>query len=402
MSIRKRGHNYWELCISEGIDTETGKQLRTYHSFRGTERQALQKHTDLQYARNHGVSVKPSRLTVSAYLEQWLGDYARLNVGERTLQGYRDMVKLHIGPELGKIPLDKLRPAHLQRYYSNRLDHGRKKAKLVTVKGEDATIIVDVRTGLSHQTVLHHHRLLFEALQTAVKWGLIYTNPAAATTPPKVRRREPHVLTEEQTSALLVAVEGTRLHMPVLLAVASGLRRGELLALRWADCDLKTGRITVVRALSETREHGVVVKEPKSKTSLRPVTLPAWAVEALKKHRAAQNEHRLEVGPAWQDNDLVLPADDGSLWTPNLLSGAFADFMRKQDALPRVTFHGLRHGHITHLLLRGVPIKTVSARAGHSGVAITGNLYGHILPGADEQAAAMLNDAYHAAASDGK
>jgi len=393
VSIRKRGHNYWEICISEGIDPETGKQIRTYHNFRGTEQAAKRKHTDLQYMRDHGVSVKPSRLTVAEYLDQWINDFARLNVSPRTLQGYRDMVKLHIGPELGTVKLDKLRPAHLQRYYSQQLDKGRKKPKVTQVTKDDGTTDELVKTGLSPQTVLHHHRLLFEALKTAVKWGLIHTNPAAAVQAPKVRRQEPSVLTEEQTEKLLAAVEGTRLYLPVVLAVGSGLRRGEILALRWSDVDLETGKVTVMRTLSEGRDFGLMFKEPKSATSRRVVTLPTFAVEALKEHKKAQATRRLEVGPGYKDQGLILPNDDGSPWAPNLLTGAFGDLIRKTD-LPRVHFHDLRHGHITHLLLRGVPLKVASARAGHSGIAITANLYGHLLPGADEEAAAKLNDAY--------
>jgi len=393
VSIRKRGHNYWEICINEGVDPETGKRIRTYHSFRGTERQAHRMHTDLQYARDHGMSVQPSRLTVSEYLEQWLNDYARLHVSPRTLQGYRDMVKLHIGPELGKIKLSKLRPAHLQRYYSNRLDSGRKKPKVRQVTEEDGTTTEEVVKGLSPQTVQHHHRLLYEALSTAVKWGLLHVNPADAVTAPKVRRKEPTVLTEEQTEMLLTAARGSRVYLPVVLAVGSGLRRGELLALRWSDIDLETGKVTVLRTLSETREDGLTFKEPKSATSRRVVTLPAFAVEALKEHKKAQAAHRLQVGPGYKDHDLVMPNEDGSPWAPNLLTGAFGDLIKKLD-LPRVRFHDLRHGHITHLLLRGVPLKVASARAGHSGIAITADLYGHLLPGADEEAASRLDSAY--------
>ncbi|MBN1319454.1 MAG: site-specific integrase [Thermoleophilia bacterium] len=190
-------------------------------------------------------------------------------------------------------------------------------------------------------------------------------------------------------------MKGTRLYLPVVLAVGSDLRRGELLALRWSDCDLQTGKLTVTRTLSEGRDYGLMFKEPKSRTSRRVITLPAFALEALTEHKKAQATHRLEVGPGYKDQGLVMPNDDGSPWAPNLLTGAFGDTIRKLD-LPRVRFHDLRHSHITHLLLRGVPLKVVSARAGHSGIAITGDLYGHLLPGADEEAAAKLDDAYQA------
>lgn len=407
MSLRKRGHNYWELCISEGVDPSTGKKLRTYHNFHGTQREAEREHTRLQRARDMGIHVKPSSLKLSEYLDRWINDHARLHVSPRTLQGYKDIVRLHISPSLGTLPLDKLRPIHLQVFYSDRLDRGRIKPKPAKDKADSAgepPTSPDEAAGLAPQTVLHFHRLLHEALGTAVKWGLLAVNPADAATPPKVRRKELAVLTEEQTRTLLKAAEGTRLYLPVALAVASGLRRGELLALRWSDCDQEAGTIAVRRTLSETRE-GLLFKEPKSRTSRRVVTLPAFALEALKVHRKAQAAHRLEVGPGYKDQGLVLPSVDGSPWAPNLLTGAFCRLIDSL-ALPRVRFHDLRHGHITQLLLRGVPLKVVSARAGHAGIAITADLYGHLLPGADEQAAAKLDDAYtmrpQVAGSDGK
>ena len=395
MSIRKRGHNYWEICIQEGLDPQTGKKIRTYHSFRGTEREAQQENTRLQYARDNGVPLKPSKLSLAEYLEQWLNDYARLNVSPRTLQGYRTHVTLHIAPKLGKIPLCKLRPAQIQAFYSERLDQGRLRPKPIKRDPDQPDAEEELDTRLSPQTVLHFHHVLHEALKTAVKWGLLPVNPADAVSPPKVTRQDPHVLTEKQTAALLKAAESTSILTPIVLAVGSGLRRGELLALRWTDCDLDAGTLTIRRTLSETKAAGLTFKEPKTKTSRRTVTLPAFARETLSQHKEAQDAHREQLGDAYKDEGLVFPAEDGRPWAPNLLTGAFCRFVEKQD-LPRVRFHDLRHGHITQLLLRGVPLKVVSARAGHSGIAITADIYGHLLPGADAQAAAKLDDAYGA------
>jgi integrase len=247
---------------------------------------------------------------------------------------------------------------------------------------------------------MHFHRVLHEALGTAVKWGLLAVNPADAVTPPKVTRKEPTVLTEEQTLALLEASKGTRLHMPILLAVSTGMRRGEILALKRSDCDVKEGLINVRATVSQTSA-GIIFKEPKSRTSRRTVALPQFAVVALREHRRAQSASRLELGPGYQDTGLVVPSDDGSTWTPSLFTAAFCGFVEKLK-LPRIRFHDLRHGHVTQLLLAGVPLKVVSARAGHSGIAITADLYGHLLPGADELAAKKLNDALFPGAGRGK
>jgi integrase len=356
MSIRKRGHNYWEICIQEGLDPQTGKNLRTYHSFRGTEREAQQENTRPQYARDNGVPLKPSKLTLVEYLEQWLNDYARLHVSPRTLQGYRTHVTLHIAPRLGKIPLSKPRPAQIQAFYSERLDHGRLRPKPVKEEDQEPGREQKQETGLSHQTVLHFHHVLHEALKTAVKWGLLPVNPADAVSPPKVTRQDPHVLTGEQTAALLRAAEGKAIYAPVVLAVGSGLRRGELLALRWSDGDLDSGTMTSRRTLSETKAAGLPFKEPKTRTSRRTLTLPAFAREALSQHKEAQDAHRDRLGNAYKDEELVFPAEDGQPWAPNLLTGAFRRFVDKQD-LPRVRFHDLRHGHITSCYSAASPSK---------------------------------------------
>jgi integrase len=244
--------------------------------------------------------------------------------------------------------------------------------------------------GLAPQTVRHMHNLLHEACRSAVMMNLLAVNPADAVTPPRVRREEVKILDKAQTLALLQAARGTRLYLPILLAIATGARRGEILALRWQDVDLQAGVLTIRRSLSETRALGLSFKEPKSKKSARSIALPAFAVAALKEHKKSQAEEKMLIRATYQENDLVLPRWDGRPWAPNLLTGLFGDFMQKQQ-LPRIRFHDLRHGSISMLLMEGVPFKVVSARAGHSTVGITLDTYGHLLPGADEQAAASLD-----------
>ncbi len=153
--------------------------------------------------------------------------------------------------------------------------------------------------------------------------------------------------------------------------------------------------LTIRRTLSETKAAGLTFKEPKTKTSRRTVTLPAFACETLSQHKEAQDARREQLGDAYKDEGLVFPAEEAGRGRLTCSRALFAALVDKQD-LPRVRFHDLRHGHITQLLLRGVPLKVVSARAGHSGIAITADIYGHLLPGADAQAAAKLDDAYGA------
>jgi len=210
-------------------------------------------------------------------------------------------------------------------------------------------------------------------------------------------------LGEADTAALFAAAEGTRLYLPILLAVTTGLRRGELLALRWQDVDLDAGCLTVRQTLEEIAA-GLAFKQPKTAKSRRLVPLATMTVQALKRHKAQQKEDRFGFGPGYKDNDLVLPRWNGEPWAPNLLTGAFGDLMDRLD-LPRVRFHDLRHSHASQLLRQGVHPKIVSERHGHSTVGITMDVYSHLLPGLQEEAvgkvAAALQEAIDKRLADG-
>ena len=400
MSIRERGENVWEINIDLGHDPVTGRRRRAFHTFRGTKREAEAEERRLLVARDAGTYVAPSALKVETLLNDWIKAHSvGGNISARTAQGYSDMVRLHIGPELGDIKLCKLQPKHLQDFYTKELESGRVRKAAKAEESEASTDAPHPPQGekakseeqrLAPQTVLHFHRLLHEVLKYAVMAGYIAVNPADRVTPPKVRRHETSILDKNQTLALIDAVRGTRLYVAIMLAVATAARRGEILALRWTDCDLKAGTITIRRTLSETREHGLIFKEPKSRQSVRTITLPQFALAALKEHKRAQAEEIMANRPIYQDNGLVVPNWDGRPWKPSLLTGAFRGFMDKLD-LPRIRFHDLRHGSLSMLILANVPPKVVSARAGHSTIGITMDIYGHLLPGADAEAASRLD-----------
>lgn len=400
MSIRERRENVWEINIDLGNDPATGRRRRAFHTFRGTMREAQSEERRLLVARDAGTYVAPSALKVGEFLNDWLKAHeVGGNISHRTAQGYADMLRLHIAPSLGDIKLGKLQPKHLQDFYTKELESGRVPKPEKSKKSEDGKEAPQDRQStepkpedkrLAPQTVLHFHRLLHEALKYAVMAGYIAVNPADRVTPPKVRRHETSIVDKNQTLALIAAARGTRLHIPIVLAVGTGARRGEILALRWTDCDLKAGTITIRRTLSETREHGIIFKEPKSRQSVRTITLTQFALAALKEHKKAQAEEIMANRPIYQDNGLVVPNSDGRPWKPSLLTGAFGDFMNKLD-LPRIRFHDLRHGSLSMLILANVPPKVVSARAGHSTIGITMDVYGHLLPGADAEAASRLD-----------
>lgn len=228
-----------------------------------------------------------------------------------------------------------------------------------------------------------------------MKWELLARNPADAVEPPQPVHQEMQVLDETETATLLGEIENSRLYVPVLLAITTGLRRGEILGLRWSDVDLIKGSVMVVSSLEQTVE-GLNLKSPKTHRSRRAVALPPLAVDALRTHRAEQAAERLAIGSNYNDNGLVCPAPGGSPWRPDVFSASFTKAIRRMD-IRQVRFHDLRHSHATHLLRAGVHPKVVSERLGHSSVGITLDTYSHVLPGMQQDAVKLIDAALVAA-----
>jgi integrase len=372
--IRKRGKDSWAIVIDLGRDS-AGKRRQKWHTVHGTRKNAETELTRLLHQLDSGTYVRPTKMTVEEYLERWLKDYAEHNVAAKTFERYAEIARKHLAPNLGHFTLAKLHPLHIQEYYSLALERGRR----------------DGSGGLSAQTVVHHHRLLRTALQQAVKWQLLARNPADAVEPPRPRHKEVRALDEGETAKLLNAAKGKRLYMPVLLAVTTGLRRGEILGLKWSDIDLQDGTLAVRRSLEQTSVK-IAFKEPKSARSRRMVDLPQLTADALKWHRSDQARERLRAGAAYQELNLVCCMADGSLWQPTSLTHSFVALVHGIK-LPRIRFHDLRHSHATHLLHQGVHPKVVSERLGHSTVGITLDVYSHVLPGLQKEAAKRVDQA---------
>ena len=324
-----------------------------------------------------GSYFEPATTPFGEYLDQWL-DHVGDSLAATTRVRDRSIIDRHLKPALGHHALAKLTPMMLQAYYTEALKSGRDGGK----------------GPLSPATVLKHHHIIHRALRQAVRWQLLDRNPADAVDPPKALRTEMHVLNGPQTAALLVAAQSDRLHMPVLLAVSTGLRRGELLGLRWGDIDLVNGTVAVRQTINETSE-GIAFAGPKTAKSRRVLPIGATIVAALKRHRAAQDELRLALGSGYGDGDLVFAAPDGSPWSPAAFSLAFMRLLRK-TTLPTIRFHDLRHTHASQLLAQGVHPKIVSERLGHANIGITLDIYSHVLPGLQEAAVAAYDEALRA------
>ena len=309
-------------------------------------------------------------------MERWL-EHARSQVSPKTFERYCGVVRGNILPALGAVPITKLQPAQISEMYAKALHGGRRDGK---------------SGGLSPASVLYMHRILKAALAVAVsEWRLLPWNPADPIKAPKVKRRAMRALNATETAALLEAVRPYRLFIPVLLAVTSGLRRGEICALRWRSVDLsKAAQLAVVSSTEQTKA-GIREKEPKSGRA-RTVSLTALAVEELRRHKIRQAEELLQLGLRQSDDMYVVAQADGHPLKPNSLTHEFVRFIAGTD-LPKVRFHDLRHSHATQLLASGIHPKIAQERLGHATVAITLDLYSHVLPGMQADAASRVDEA---------
>jgi integrase len=350
-----------------------GKRHQKWQTVRGTKRDAQRELNTLLHSLQTGVYVEPTKLTVGEYLRRWLDDCAKTNVAAKTYERYDEIVRLHLIPGLGHFVLTRLQPLHIQETYSGMLSHGRR----------------DRLGGLSARTVLHHHRVLRQALQQAVRWQLLVRNPADAVEPPRPKLTEMRTLDWDEVVRFIELARGTRFYVPIVLDFAAGMRRGEILALRWKDIDLRAGSLAICQSLEQTRA-GLAFKEPKTKKSRRVIVLPAFAIETLKRHRAEQSALRMQMGGTYKNHDLVCPRPDGSPWPPGSFSSEFIDFAR-HHGFDSISFKSLRHTHATLLMKLGIHPKVVSERLGHSTVGMTLDVYSHVLPSMQQDAAEKID-----------
>ena len=368
--IRERSPGKFAIVL-DVRDPATGKNRRRWHSFRGSKRDAQIECARLVTALKGGTYIDPNKTTLAAFFARWL-DHIRSRVSPRTFERYSEIVNKNILPSLGGTMLARLRPAQISETYAAALANGRR----------------DGKGGLSPATVLYMHRILKHALADAVRWELLLRNPAAAVDPPKVERGSLTTYDMAQTAELLEALRGSRLFAPVMIGVLCGLRRGEICALRWRHVDLAGAALAVVESAEQTKA-GVRYKPPKSGRG-RSVALSATVVGELRAHRLRQAEELLRAGIRQSDDTFVYAREDGEPLQPRSLSQMWR-LARATLPLPGIRLHDLRHGHATHLLAAGVHPKIASERLGHSRVGITLDLYSHVLPGMQEDAAARVD-----------
>lgn len=376
--LRQRSPGSWELKYD--VDRADGRRRTVYRSFKGTRREAQAELARQLAAAADGTHVEPSKITVAQHIyarfEQWK---ASGTVSPKTAEGYAGLIDHHIVPHLGNKLLQKLTTRDIEAWHSTLLTSGR--------KGRYGR--PDGQAGLSTRTIGHAHRVLGKALREGMRHDLVLRNVATIQRAPKVTADEMVISTPEQVAELPARLEGHALAAPAIVALFTGMRRGEILALRWGNVDL-AGKIIKVRESLEATKAGLRFKPPKSKAGVRDITLPVIVVETLQAHRKVLLERRLMLGQGkLGDDDLAFPAWDGSPQHPDVFGSTWIKLAKELGL--GVSFHGLRHTHASQLIDAGVDVVTIARRLGHSSPAITLNVYAHLFRKDDGKAAAAID-----------
>ena len=370
--IRERSPGKWAIIV-DVLDQVTGERRRKWHSFAGTKRQAQEECARIVTLIKHGGYTEPTKITLGEFLDRWL-EHEASSVAPKTLERYAEIARKNIAPLLGKTTLAKLKAEAIDGAWTKALASGRR----------------DGKGGLSPRTVHHMRRVLIKALNQAVVWEILAKNPATLSKPPKVERKAMNAYGAETTAELLDALRGTRIFMPVLLAVMCGLRRGEIIALRWQSIDFANRRIAVTETAEQTLG-AVRHKETKTGRS-RTVDLSSTVLDELRRHRAAQAEEQLKLGIRPDEKSFIVAQIDGKPLQPRSLSHEWTRVLAK-TSLERIRFHDLRHSHATQMLAAGVHPKVAQERLGHSTIAITLDTYSHVMPGMGADAAEQVDAA---------
>ena len=384
--IRQRGAggDCWELKFDIDRDGGGRRQI-VYRSFKGTRREAQAELARQLSRAADGGHIPAHRITLGEYLRERLAHWRTVGtISPKTEQGYGELLRNQILPHIGDLKLQRLTARDIERWHAVLLTSGRKGPSGRPSQG-----------GVSPRTVGHAHRILNKALREAVRLELVLRNVCAAQRPPKIVAVEMHILSPAQVKDFPTVLDGHELAAPAVTALFTGLRRGEILALRWGNIDFMAKLLKVRESLEQTKA-ALRFKPPKSRAGVRDVALPDIVVEVLRGQRKRLLERRLLLGQGkLGDNDLVFPAWDGSPQGPEAFSAAWARFAREHGL--EVTFHELRHTHASQLIDAGVPLPEIAHRLGHSSPAITLSTYAHLFKKDDSKAAKAINDALNGA-----
>lgn len=337
----------WYVVISVVVG---GKRKKVWHRVGESLKEAQKLRTELLHKVNTKTFSYSGKMTLKEFLyDRWLPDYAEPELKISTLEGYKGIIKNHIAPGLGGLKLDKLSPGDIQGYMADRKRNG----------------------GLSSRTILQHYRIIHQSLGHAVQWELLATNPADKIKPPSFRseRFKPVLPPLKEVIKILETLKGTYFYVPSMIAFYCGMRRGEILALKWSNVNLDEGAFIVNETIFPS-EGGLVSQLPKNESSIRVVAFPESLAPILNDQKSSQDANRLKFNEYYLEKDLICCQEDGAPYNPDSFSKRFGEFIKKHN-LPHIRFHDLRHLNVTGLIAAGTDIGTVQKQVGHNSLGTT-------------------------------
>lgn len=373
-SYRKRyrtdGSHYWQITIELPKDPVTGKRVRKYKSVDGKKKDAeLAMH---EYIREieKGYHVTDSKITIAEWIDTWLEVYITPNVSPTTLSRYEGMIKRYIKPLIGRMQVQQLNTLAVQAWVNG--------LKVSPVSGKE----------MSASTVKHVYHVLKGCMDKAVLAGIIPRTPCVGIMLPKGQKKPPVIYDEEQIKQLIAAAKGTEMELVLFIELCTGMRRGELLGLRWQDIDWDKNQIHIVNNRVVVNGKSVI-KAPKTESSCRTIDVPEQLIRDLHKHKMNCWANRLRLGKAYTETDYVIVHPDGKPIYLEYLSQLYTRLQEKAK-LPKATFHSLRHLCASIMLLQGVDVKIAQQQLGHADINTTLGIYAHVLPSAAKEAAAKI------------
>lgn len=376
-SYIERSPNRWQITVPLGTDVK-GKRQRQRFTVRGNKTAAQRALRQARAKRDNGFGVAPDRISTGEWLKRWLARHnAEGHLSGKSRERYHGIIEKHLTAGLGHLRLQALRADQIA------------DLKARWLSGEDSTANAPLAAGTVHK----HLVILSQALDAAVKAGVIVRNPCDAVSAPSVKSRtERRALTASEITTLLNAANGSRYDTPIRFTLATGLREGELLGLRWEDIDLDAGTVQIRRTASYVGGE-TIFSTPKTDRSRRTVELSSSTVHLIRAHRAAQVEHRLKLGPVWHEHALAFPSVTGTPWLARTFLRDYRALLAKTtiDNPSTVNWHSLRHSAATQWMAHGVDIFTISRRLGHAKASFTMDVYGHLLKGQQRHAAESLD-----------
>jgi integrase len=373
--IRQRGARSFELKFDAGRDA-AGNRITEYRSFKGAKREAQIELAKRIAAVSKGEHVARSPQTIGDYvasrIEQWV---ALKQIGAKTEMRYRELLDGQIKPHLGGVPLQALKATDIETWHRTLLTAGRK----------------DGRGGLSAQTIKHAHRLLGKALKEAQRFDLVVRNVVSLQPAPRITREEVTILSREQIRDIMEKLRHRMIYPKAVIALFTGMRRGELLALRWGSIDFERKIISVKEALEET--DAIRFKAPKSAAGKRDIMMPDVVLDTLRALRKQEQERRLALGLGKLTDDLLIFTRlDGSPQSPLTLSKEWRK-AATSAGLSGISFHALRHTHASALIDAGIDVVKISKRLGHANPTITLTIYAHLFAKREDKSAQAINEA---------